>query len=392
MKLIISRLSKALPIMLLGCFICIVSLNSHATKSAIKPNVLFIYPVGKGFPFWDSQVDFAQAVAKALDIQLDIAYPPVEFRNRFNAAAYISEQLDKKEQLPDMLITSFWLGSEEKIMSLLQEKNIDLISINSDISPSQYLQLGKPRERFSRWLATLSPNDTLAGKLLAKSIIQSSRKIRCPLEDCRVNIFAISGLSYSAVSKQRIVGLERMVYQDRQSRLLNIVFGNWDRQLVASMVPKILSRHQDIHAYWVASDVMAYGIEDGLNQQQLNLPSNTIIGGIDWSAPTIDKIRSGEMQVSVGGHFLEAGWSLILYYDYINGADFADELGTIIKTQMSVLNKDNIELLGPFLQSPSWSTTMIKKYSKQLNPARQSYNLNPQQLILEHSKAQVLLQ
>lgn len=356
---------------------------AKSIEQSSKPKILFIYPVDKGFPFWDSQVNFAQAVSDALELELGIAYTPVEYRNRFGAAAYIKEILATKEYLPDLIITSFWVGSEKKILTLLDSKKIPLISINSDVSTSQFSNLGRPREVYPYWLAHLSPNDTLAGKQLATNLIKLSRQKRCPNTQCRTNLFAITGMSYSAVSNQRVKGLERVLRQDNQSRLLNVVYGNWDRNRVAGMAETIFTRHEDIHAFWIASDVMAYGLEDGILKAKINMPASTIVGSIDWSSPSIEKIKQGSMHMSLGGHFLEAGLSLILFYDYLHNTDFKDEIGTVIKTQMSILNIDNVEQLGPFLGQPKWSKTKIQSYSKFLNPTRKNYNFNPKQIILE---------
>ncbi|MGJ8681097.1 ABC transporter substrate-binding protein [Paraglaciecola sp.] len=365
------------------CLLLSFCTNAQTEKNQDTPTVLFIYPVDKGFPFWDSQVDFAKSVSDALGFKLDVAYTPEAYRNRFGAAAYIQEILAKKTQLPDLIITSFWVGSEEKILTMLDSKKIPLITINSDISDVQFAELGRPRELFPYWIAHLSPNDTLAGKKLADNIVQQSRDKRCTSSDCRVNIFAITGMSYSAVSMQRVKGLKQVLEDDLKSRLLSVVYGNWDRTRVAGMANIIFSRHNDIHAFWIASDVMAYGLEDGIHNANIKMPENTIIGAIDWSPPSIEKITQGKMHVSLGGHFLEAGLSLILFYDYLNNRDFVDELGAVIKTEMSILDKSNVALLGPLLSQPKWAKNHIRSYSKFLNPNRAQYNFSPQKMILE---------
>lgn len=348
-----------------------------------RATILFIYPVDKGFPFWDSQVNFAEAVAAALHFNLDVAYTPKSYRNRFDAAHFVRQLIDSKSYKPSLIVTSFWVGSEESILTMLDAEKIPLISINSDLSAAQFTDLGKPRQRFPLWLAHFSPNDTKAGNQLATAINEESRRRRCLGKSCEVNIFAITGLSYSAVSKQRSTGLKKAVHADIKANLLNIIYGNWERTLVASKAKTIVQRHSDINAYWIASDVMAYGLLEGLKSAQFNLPENTIIGGIDWSPETIEKIRRGEMDISLGGHFMEAGWGLILFYDYLNKVELPVSTTTIIKTEMSLLNIQNINELGPFLIAPKWSTERIRSYSKFLNPKLKQYNHDPRSVILE---------
>ncbi len=356
---------------------------TQAAEKTTKPRVLFIYPVEKGFPFWDSQVNFAQAVSDTLNFELDVAYPPEEFRDRFGASIYIQNILDSQAQKPDLIITSFWVGSETKILTLLDDREIPLISINSDISPTQFSELGLPREQFPLWLAHLSPDDTLAGGQLATAILQHSRANRCPSSHCNVNIFAITGASYSAVSKQRINGMNSVLQTDKNNKLLNIVYGNWERKLVKKMTSTIFKRHEDIHAFWIASDVMAYGLQDGIEEFNLMLPKSTVIGSMDWSPSSIDKIKDGSLNMSLGGHFLEGGLALILFFDYLNDRDFKQQTGTVIKTKMSLLDVSNVGEMGAFLKHPKWSETRINGYSKFLNPQRENYNFNPQEIIME---------
>jgi len=375
-----------LPIFAFTLFALLISnkLNAEDLQEDVsKPTILFIYPVDKGFPFWDSQLDFASAVASAYNFNIEVAYSPASYRNRFDAATYIEEQIDNMAQPPNLVITSFWVGSEQSILTLLNDRRIPLITINSDLSEKQFAKFGKPREKFDLWLAHFSPNDTLAGEQLASAIIEESRALRCESTNCNVNIFAITGLSYSAVSKQRAVGLQVTTKQDKHARLLSIIYGNWDRQLVESKAEPILKRHNDINAFWIASDVMAYGLVDGIDSTHLTLQKNTVIGGIDWSPATIGMIENGQMHVSLGGHFMEAGWGLILFYDHLHDVDLPANFTTVVKTEMSLLNKQNINELGPFLNSPKWSKQKLRSYSRHLNPSRVEYDLNPRSIILE---------
>lgn len=373
--------SLVVPVLL--SLFCSPKAFSQTNKIEEKPTILFIYPVDKGFPFWDSQVDFAQSVSNALNFQLDVAYTPKSMRNRFTAAKYLKQLIESKRQKPSLVLSSFWVGSEEGILTYLDKNKIPLITINSDITSEQFKQLGLPRQRFPYWLAHLSPNDTFAGEQLAQAILNESRDLRCDSNFCEVNIFAITGSSHSAVSHQRANGLKTAIEQDRKSKILNIVHGNWARNLVAKMMKTVFLRHKKIDAFWVASDVMAYGIKDGLDKQNKKLPATTVVGSIDWSPSSINKIKQHEMNMSLGGHFMEGGWGIILFFDYLNGKDFIEETSSVIKTEMSILNNKNADVLGRFLSAAKWSNIHLRSYSKFLNPKRKVYDFNPKSMIME---------
>jgi ABC-type sugar transport system substrate-binding protein len=366
---------------------CILSFVVNANAKLEQTNtehVLFIYPVDKGFPFWDAQVDFAQAVADVLGFNLDVAYPPESMRNRFRAAEFIENRINASPQKPSLVLTSFWVGSEEEILLLLQKHDIALISINSDVSLQQSKSIGKPREKYPNWLAQLSPNDFLVGKDLGTALIKQGRNNKCPNQACNINLFAITGQSFADVSKQRLAGLEEAVKADGNSQILGFVYGDWSKQRVAQITPTIVKRHTSIDAFWLASDIMAYGLLEGLETSKMSIPKHSVIGSIDWSNETPSLIEQNKLTMSMGGHFLEAGFSLVLYYDYLNGIDFSDELGLVIKTPMSHIHKNNAQVFGDFLHSPQWSKEAIKSMSKVLNGKTSAYDLRPETFILKH--------
>jgi hypothetical protein len=118
---------------------------------------------------------------------------------------------------------------------------------------------------------------------------------------------------------------------------------------------------------------------DGL--QKYRYKKQVLLGSFDWSPETIPYIQNGDITLSLGGHFLEAGLALVLYYDFINGLDFAKKHGTIIETTLSELNDSNVELIGPFLRHPKWNKNVIINYSKFNNPMRKNYLFEPLEII-----------
>jgi ABC-type sugar transport system substrate-binding protein len=347
-----------------------------------KPKVTFFVQADPGFHFWDSEVLFATAMAETHQFDLDVVHTPRIYRNRFNVVNFVEGYLDSLPTYPDLVVTSFWLGSEHKMLSMLDKKQIPSITINSNISVEQLSMLGQPREKFPLWLGHISPDDVNVGEQLGLLLIEQVKKEKkCLSKKCKVDLFAITGLNYSAVSLQRIAGLKKAVESDRWSALLNVVYGNWKREAVASMMNTITTRHPHIDAYWVASDIMAYGIQDGLEEINKALPVDTLVGSIDWSPPTVNEIRKGHIDFSLGGHFMEAGWALMLYADYLAGFDFADSLGTVINVPMSLLSKDNVDTLGAFLSTPKWTSDNLSLYSKALNSDLKVRSLSPADII-----------
>ena len=72
-----------------------------------------------------------------------------------------------------------------------------------------------------------------------------------------------------------------------------------------------------------------------------------MVGGIDWNLEAIQSIQKGQMTASMGGHFMEGGWVMVLLYDYFNGVDFVDE-GVAMKSKMSAITQANADQFEMF--------------------------------------------
>jgi ABC-type sugar transport system substrate-binding protein len=332
------------------------------------------------FPFWQSEIGFAQAVADALNIKLTPHYIPSKYRDRFGVVTYINRHLKQLKQPPNLVMSAFFLGAEDKLLKLLDKHRIPFISLNSFISEKQYQILGRPREKFPLWLGHFSPNDIVVGEQLATALLTLYRKEHhCDKSVCGPNVFGFTGLPYAAVSQQRVKGVEEAIRQDRKSRMLNNVAANWRRSIALEKMKIVVHRHTDIDIFWAASDNMAWGVVDGIKKYQYK--NKTLLGSIDWSPQTIPYIKNGDIDISLGGHFLEAGLALLLYYDYMHGKDFVKAHGTIIQSKMSELNKSNVDILGPFLINPKWNLNVLAGYSKHNNPSIENYEFDPLKII-----------
>ncbi|MDU0355529.1 ABC transporter substrate-binding protein [Paraglaciecola aquimarina] len=345
-----------------------------------QTEVVLLVNADDTFPFWQSEVDFYQAVGDALDINVDVHYVPGKYRDRFGVVGYIKNYLNDRQHPPTLVMSAFLFGAEEKLLALLNEQSIPFISLNSYVSAQQFVELGKPRERFPLWLGHFSPNDIQVGKQLMQALLSLYRKRNnCTKTKCGANVFGFTGLPYAAVSQQRVEGVRRAVHNDPKSHLFNNVAANWRRAIALEKMATVVGRHSDIDIFWAASDNMAWGIVDGLKKYQYK--HDVLVGSIDWSPNTIPFIENGQIDISFGGHFLEAGLALIFYYDYLHGIDFAKKYGTIVEIEMSQLSKENVHRIGPFLIEPKWNKRILYNYSKFNNRDRKEYLLAPLDII-----------
>ncbi|MCP4121912.1 MAG: hypothetical protein GY751_09180, partial [Bacteroidetes bacterium] len=87
--------------------------------------------------------------------------------------------------------------------------------------------------------------------------------------------------------------------------------------------------------------------------------------------------KSGELAVSVGGHYAEGAWAIILLYDYLKGYDFASFESTVFSTKMADHASSSFAELGDLSQKLTeehMSTMNFKQFSRAYNPSLKQYN------------------
>ncbi len=243
--------------------------------------------------------------------------------------------------------------------------------------------LGGPREKYHHWLAHISPNDEELGHRLAREVVQRARiKKSCIEIDCNVNVFGISGLKYASVSRQRQRGLKSWIQQDGNSILYNVVDGRWRESEASNITARSMIRHPEVDAYWIASDIMAYGAIDALSKLTPTKRDMLVVGSIDWSPRTIPLINTGAIDVSLGGHFMEGGLALKLFFLYerkIDSTVLNDHVYTTIVTE---LDRTNTSTLGSFLTKPKWSASVVYEWIESATTS--SPNFDTRSLLLNH--------
>jgi ABC-type sugar transport system substrate-binding protein len=355
---------------------------TFAEEKVPKPplaNVTFFVNSLPGTPFWESQIDFAKAVSKAFNINLTISYIPRKYIDRFGVTEYIEDYLDKQSTLPDLIVSSLWLGAEQKVLQIFADRNIAYFSINNQLTEPLLASLGTPRVKFPRWLGHIATDDVAVGAQLTEYLLQQIEKNKTCASACPIHLFAFSGFTFTTASQQREKGLNLALAKRRDVQLFNVVHAAWDRQEAYAMMPTILQRHDDIDGYWIASDFMALGVLQGL--QESKRPQTAILASIDWSPDIIAPIKSGAVSASLGGHFMEAGWAITLYADALLAGDFAAKFGTLFHSELDILDGNNIDTIGAFLAKPHWNSEAILLNSRHYNPNFTHYSFHPLTII-----------
>ncbi|GAA0854106.1 substrate-binding domain-containing protein [Aliiglaciecola litoralis] len=322
-------------------------------------DVTLFMPDAKISEFWSASHNFARSVAKHLNINLKIISLEGFKRTRFGFLQLITQTLTERHK-PDFILSIMYGGGEYAQLELFNKLSVPFITFNSSLGPLELRVTQNPREQFQHWKAHMSPDEFSAGANVVANLVAQKGG---------TTLAILGGSTTSVVNKHRIEGALKQAKAESIS-VLAPVYTDWSVQRSMFATRTILRRAPDVDMIWTAAPEIA----DGARRVLAELNKSAVIGSFDWTDTNIQLIEQGDLAFSYGGHFTEAGWAIILLYDYLRGSDFATELGTMILSQLKKMDRSNINDVKYLLHKRNWSDTDFRTYSKCLNPLRDSYD------------------
>jgi len=310
-------------------------------------------------PFWNRVSAFARKAAADLHDHVEI----VNFEDDANRLVAVAKSV--LEQGSDGLVFPGFRGAGELVLALAEKAGTPAIVINTPLQNQNI----RPRVQFRYWLGSVWPDDIHAGELLIKQLLaQQVRK--------DVHVLAIAGPEDSLVSRHRVQGLQAgmATLSDKPSLLLT--HSNWDPGQARQQFLEVWKEHPEISVVWCANDHMARAVADALDE--LAPDHRPLIGGIDWDHVTAGYLRGRKMDVSVGGHFLDAGWALVLLHDYLAGEDFTRQQLHFDSLMLAAMPETIHRLRSLF--SMNTSAIDFSQYSLDFRPQLLAYDFTMQEI------------
>jgi len=344
--------------------LCLIALAAPAVcQAGKKTSVVFASPGSKDDPFFGQMVSFMQAAAEDLGFELDVYYGD---RNHVLIDENVKHIFNRRP-LPDYVIGMNARGSGREMVEKAEALGVKLIFINQSFLGGERLEMGLPGTKYKNWLFELLPNDVHAGYLLAKTLIDA--KFSSVETDKKISIIAINGLHDSPASILRIQGFKKALAEHPNVLFEQELYAKWKRDVARAYTLRLLERYPDASIVWSASDVMALGVADGIGDYGKIPGKDVLTGGVDWAAEGLTSVKNGLSTASVGGHFMEGGWALVMLYDYIHGVPVPNQS----KSFFSVLTADNVQDYITHFGDGNWSKVNFLRFSKAENPDMLEY-------------------
>ena len=160
----------------------------------------------------------------------------------------------------------------------------------------------------------------------------------------------------------------------------------WSKELGANAFTMTRQRFPKAIVFWAASESMSIGVIEAATQAGLISGKDYVSGGVDLLPRNFNYLKSRQMDVSIGGHYMDGAWALVVLHDYLKGHDFFKQHGTTFSTQMITVSGQNIDEFGDLdrLMTPeNVSRIDFTRYSKAYNPELISYQFPTEELLTQ---------
>lgn len=128
-----------------------------------------------------------------------------------------------------------------------------------------------------------------------------------------ISMFAIAGTFNTHASDERVRGLKEAVYRFSGKVNLKQVFpADWNQTIAKNITNQALKRYRDTRLIWAVNDSSAFGAIEAALENNLIPGVNTFFASCGWHPQSIDFIKQGKLTSSVGGHFMDGAWALIM--------------------------------------------------------------------------------
>lgn len=306
-------------------------------------------PTTEGNTYWPEVHRVMRAAEVPLN--LDITFYEFDVGDRF-AKTDEGVRILHRTPIPDAAIFSVAYGQAEALMDTAEALEISFV-LHGPLFPQELEALGGgPQREYEHWIGHFQEDEEEKGYALARELLSAATTHNRTAPDGTVRVVGISGDATWYGTALREAGLRRAVMEHPRARLLQVVPTRWTQQEGREMTARVLSRYSDVTVVWGASDQLALGATDALAAVGLEPGIDAFTGGLDLSLVGLQAVLEGRLTATVAAPV--SMWTESLHYvsDYLQGNDFAEQVGTEIRFQPEIATQAAVEEILRLRLSP----------------------------------------
>lgn len=335
-------------------------------------SVAFLNPGRAEEPYWRSATRFMQPAARQLGIELEVLYAERDHLRMIEQMKQLAQRARKPDYV--ILVNEKLAGGE--LLKLAERTGIKSLFAFSTFEGEQSIEFGRPREKHPHWLGSITPNSTDAGRLTAEELLRQALRRGAVADDGKVHVAAIAGDKATPTGAQRLEGALGVLTQHPQVVFEQAVYGNWERARAKEQAQGLLARYPKLNAFWVASDLMAWGAMEAAEAAGRTPGRDLLFSAINNSPEVLQARIAGRISALAGGHFTAGGWALVMLHDYHHGKDFKP-LGLDMRPPLfSLLDEQLAERFLARFSTEDFSSVDFRRFSRHLHPQLAAYDFS----------------
>ncbi|HEY9164314.1 MAG TPA: ABC transporter substrate-binding protein [Magnetovibrio sp.] len=342
----------------------------HVQADDAPIRVAFFNPQNADDPFWQPVDRFMRAAAHDLNIEVTTY---VARHDRATMLQQVREAVSGPVK-PDFIVFKNFKSNAPEVLKIAQEYGVKSFMFNAGLTHEERILNGGPREHYSNWIGQMLPGDELAGYNLASALIRRARDLKLVNADGKIVMAGLTGNLSDSAAIERNLGLGRALEENPDVSFVQLVPARWDHDEARQKTDGLFHRYADISVVWAANDPMALGAIKAAEQAGLQPGKTFITGGVDWNPPALQAVKDGALFTSIGGHFMEGGWVMVLLHDYVHGFDFAQDGGAARFSEMAMLTTENIDRYRVKFLNEDWDRVDFSIFSRVKNPKQKAYD------------------
>lgn len=345
-----------------GVFVLFVLLQSSPSLAGNDQlRIAFINPASKGDSYWDIYVDFMRSASKSLGVKLDVRYADY---NRINSPN-IAQDILAQEYLPDYLVYIYQHRQTVDILQLAENKKVKSFIVNTGVLAKDNNVVGKPGGKFNYWIGHLQPDNIAAGERLARALVSGAREKNLVAADGKIHMLAVSGSRDSTAALDYNKGLLKVVSENANVELNQLVFSNWNFTTACRQTEGLLSRYPETTIIWSIGEGNAFGTLCGAYKMKRKPGVDLLVGGTVSSAEGVKEIKKGHLIANMGGDTWEGARAVFLLHEHYNGRGFQGQ--TDIRYLTELVSRENVQPYIDLIVHEEWKDIDYRKLSSTSN-------------------------
>ena len=216
--------------------------------------VVFINPGFADHGFWHDVTNTMSAAADQLGFELEVHYGDRQWLKMVRNAEAVINSPDK----PDFLILVNEYQEGARLLAMADKASISTLMLLNSLTPEQRSTYAAAGEPLKHWIASLTPNNEIAGYDMAYSLVTHSHPI-LGRDLPSIALLTLAGDNTTPASKMRLEGLDRALRDFPQLKEQRRISVNWSRDSAYQRTHLWLKSKQPLEAIWAANDAIALG-------------------------------------------------------------------------------------------------------------------------------------